>query len=271
MNETVQPTLTPPVGRGVHLISKYTHCSTEYVRRQKESRDESTSAAPGHAWRTRPPSDAPCRSRSCPARTSRTGPSARSASAFRLGGRADRRPGRQSSSTRSPSEHSCRPHVHTREDEFSIVTAGAIGFRSGADEVVLEAGGYIAKPRGELHTMWNAGDVEARMIEVITPAGFERFFEELADLVDRPARRTRRPGAARRVVRAVPRPELGAGADGEVRPRLAVRLTGGGQPRSLYSSRSRRPMIIFWMSLVPSPMSSIGASRYSRSISYSLE
>jgi quercetin dioxygenase-like cupin family protein len=76
------------------------------------------------------------------------------------------------------------PHVHTREDEFSIVTAGAIGFRSGADEVVLEAGGYITKPRGELHTMWNAGDVEARMIEVITPAGFERFFTGLADLVD---------------------------------------------------------------------------------------
>src|SRR5690349_12134025 len=75
------------------------------------------------------------------------------------------------------------PHAHTREDEFSIVTAGAIGFRSGADEVVLEAGGYISKPRGELHTMWNAGDTEARMIEVITPAGFERFFRELADLV----------------------------------------------------------------------------------------
>lgn len=75
------------------------------------------------------------------------------------------------------------PHIHTLEDEFSIVTAGAIGFRSGPDEVVLEAGGYITKPRGELHTMWNAGDTEARMIEVITPAGFERFFRELADLV----------------------------------------------------------------------------------------
>src|SRR5450631_621926 len=73
------------------------------------------------------------------------------------------------------------PHVHTREDEFSIVTAGAIGFRSGSDEVVLEAGGYICKPRGELHTMWNAGPVEARMIEVITPSGFERFFRELAE------------------------------------------------------------------------------------------
>jgi quercetin dioxygenase-like cupin family protein len=75
------------------------------------------------------------------------------------------------------------PHVHTREDEFSIVTAGAIGFRSGADEVVLEAGGYISKPRGELHTMWNAGPVEARMIEIITPAGFERFFFELAEMI----------------------------------------------------------------------------------------
>jgi len=74
------------------------------------------------------------------------------------------------------------PHVHTREDEFSIVTAGAIGFRSGSDEVVLETGGYITKPRGELHTMWNAGPDEARMIEVITPAGFERFFLELADV-----------------------------------------------------------------------------------------
>jgi quercetin dioxygenase-like cupin family protein len=75
------------------------------------------------------------------------------------------------------------PHVHTREDEFSIVTAGAIGFRSGTDEVTLEAGGYISKPRGELHTMWNAGSEEARMIEIITPAGFERFFLELADMI----------------------------------------------------------------------------------------
>ncbi|MDQ1680910.1 MAG: hypothetical protein QOI42_1769 [Frankiaceae bacterium] len=75
------------------------------------------------------------------------------------------------------------PHVHTREDEFSIVTAGSIGFRSGSDEVVLQAGGYIVKPRGELHTMWNAGPDEARMIEVITPAGLERFFFELAEAV----------------------------------------------------------------------------------------
>jgi quercetin dioxygenase-like cupin family protein len=74
------------------------------------------------------------------------------------------------------------PHLHTREDEYSIVTEGEIGFRSGDREVVLGAGGYITKPRGELHTMWNAGPTPARMIEVISPAGFEKYFRDLVDL-----------------------------------------------------------------------------------------
>ena len=71
------------------------------------------------------------------------------------------------------------PHVHTREDEFSIVLEGEIGFRSEDQEVVLEPGGYIVKPRGEVHAMWNAGRTPARMIEVISPAGFEGFFRGL--------------------------------------------------------------------------------------------
>jgi mannose-6-phosphate isomerase-like protein (cupin superfamily) len=74
------------------------------------------------------------------------------------------------------------PHLHTREDEYSIVTEGEIGFRSGDREVVLGSGGYITKPRGELHTMWNAGKTPARMIEVISPAGFEGFFRDMVDL-----------------------------------------------------------------------------------------
>src|SRR5687767_6843210 len=52
------------------------------------------------------------------------------------------------------------PHKHTREDEYSIVTEGEIGFRSGDREAVLGPGGYITKPRGELHAMWNAGSVQ---------------------------------------------------------------------------------------------------------------
>ncbi|MFE2553541.1 cupin domain-containing protein [Streptomyces sp. NPDC059355] len=75
------------------------------------------------------------------------------------------------------------PHLHTREDEYSIVTEGEIGFRSGDRETVLGAGGYITKPRGELHTMWNAGSVPARMIEIISPAGFEHFFREMTEML----------------------------------------------------------------------------------------
>jgi quercetin dioxygenase-like cupin family protein len=79
------------------------------------------------------------------------------------------------------------PHTHTREDEYSIVTEGEIGFRSGDREVVLGAGGYIVKPRGEIHAMWNAGAGPARMIEVISPAGFEDYFRAIADMTARGA------------------------------------------------------------------------------------
>jgi len=74
------------------------------------------------------------------------------------------------------------PHIHNLEDEYSIVLEGEIGFRSNDREVVLGPGGYIIKPRGEVHAMWNAGSTPARMIEVISPAGFEGFFRELSDM-----------------------------------------------------------------------------------------
>jgi len=75
------------------------------------------------------------------------------------------------------------PHRHTLEDEISYVVSGEIGFRSDGKEVSLAAGGYIVKPRGELHSMWNAGGTPARMIEIISPAGFEKYFVELAEAV----------------------------------------------------------------------------------------
>lgn len=74
------------------------------------------------------------------------------------------------------------PHVHTREDEISYVLAGEIGFRSNDAEVVLGAGGCIRKPRDEVHAMWNAGSSPARLVEVITPAGFEGFFHGIVEM-----------------------------------------------------------------------------------------
>ncbi len=76
------------------------------------------------------------------------------------------------------------PHRHNLEDEYSIVLEGEIGFRSEDAETVLGAGGYIIKPRAQVHAMWNAGRAPARMIEIITPAGFEHFFRELVEMTN---------------------------------------------------------------------------------------
>ena len=73
-------------------------------------------------------------------------------------------------------------HRHTREDEYSFVLEGRMGALLG--EEVLEAGpgDLVYKPRDQWHTFWNAGDEPARILEIIAPAGFERFFSELVDL-----------------------------------------------------------------------------------------
>jgi quercetin dioxygenase-like cupin family protein len=75
------------------------------------------------------------------------------------------------------------PHRHTREDEHSIVIEGQIGFRSDDSEVVLGPGGFITKPRGQMHAMWNAGDTPGRIVEIITPGGFETYVRELGELL----------------------------------------------------------------------------------------
>jgi quercetin dioxygenase-like cupin family protein len=77
------------------------------------------------------------------------------------------------------------PHIHHREDEISIVLEGEIGFRSEDKEIVLGSGGYIVKPRGQVHAMWNAGPTPARMIEIISPAGFEELFRTVVGLTER--------------------------------------------------------------------------------------
>src|ERR1700694_815270 len=73
-------------------------------------------------------------------------------------------------------------HRHTREDEYSYVLEGRGGALLGADVLVGGQGDLIFKPRNQWHTFWNAGDEPARILEIISPAGFERFFAELVDL-----------------------------------------------------------------------------------------
>jgi hypothetical protein len=48
---------------------------------------------------------------------------------------------------------------------------------------VIGPGDLIAKPRGLVHAFWNAGDEPARLLELISPAGFEDYFREMAPLL----------------------------------------------------------------------------------------
>ena len=73
-------------------------------------------------------------------------------------------------------------HRHSREDEYSYVVEGKVGALLGDDVVYGEVGDLIFKPRGQWHTFWNAGDEPVRIIEIISPAGFEKYFEEIVDM-----------------------------------------------------------------------------------------
>ena len=73
-------------------------------------------------------------------------------------------------------------HRHGREDEYSYVLEGSIGALLGDSVVIGKPGDLIFKPRNQWHTFWNAGDKPARILEIISPAGFENFFRELVDM-----------------------------------------------------------------------------------------
>lgn len=71
-------------------------------------------------------------------------------------------------------------HRHHREDEYSFVLEGSVGAQLGESVVFGNPGDLILKPRHQWHTFWNAGDAPARILEIISPGGFENYFRELA-------------------------------------------------------------------------------------------
>jgi quercetin dioxygenase-like cupin family protein len=77
-----------------------------------------------------------------------------------------------------------KPHQHSKEDEFSLVLSGYVGARIGDttyEEVA--AGSSIVKPRDIPHAMWNVTDEPARILEIVMPAGLEKYFTELEPIL----------------------------------------------------------------------------------------
>ncbi len=90
-------------------------------------------------------------------------------------------------------EHSLAPralgapvHTHRNEDEYSYVLEGRVGLQLGDDVLEAGPGDVVFKPRSERHAFWNAGDEPARLLDLISPAGFESYFREMAPLLAAP-------------------------------------------------------------------------------------
>ena len=72
-------------------------------------------------------------------------------------------------------------HRHANEDEYSYVLEGRMGAQLGDEVVYAGKGDLVFKPRNQWHTFWNAGDEACRILEIISPGGFEHVFEEMAE------------------------------------------------------------------------------------------
>jgi mannose-6-phosphate isomerase-like protein (cupin superfamily) len=70
-------------------------------------------------------------------------------------------------------------HCHHNEDEYSYVLEGKMGALLGSEVVIANAGSLVRKPRDQWHTFWNAGDEPCRVLEIISPGGFEQMFADV--------------------------------------------------------------------------------------------
>lgn len=77
-------------------------------------------------------------------------------------------------------------HTHTNEDEWTYVLEGEVGLEVGEQLLSARPGDLVLKPRGVPHAFWNPTDEPARMLEVVTPGGFETYFEEIGEILATP-------------------------------------------------------------------------------------
>ena len=73
-------------------------------------------------------------------------------------------------------------HVHHREDEAFYVLEGEIEIQCGENKIRAVPGSFVFAPRGIPHTFRNINSGSSKVLIIATPAGIEKFFEELSEL-----------------------------------------------------------------------------------------
>ena len=88
------------------------------------------------------------------------------------------------------------PHYHRTRDEFFYVLEGELVLRIGDDNHTAPAGTFAFVPRETIHGFHNASAEPATLLVVHHPAGFERFLEEMQQLLARNGSREERAALA---------------------------------------------------------------------------
>jgi mannose-6-phosphate isomerase-like protein (cupin superfamily) len=77
------------------------------------------------------------------------------------------------------------PHIHEGEDEAFYVLEGELKVRIGERTMQAISGSFAFVPRGTIHTFSNPGSKPAKALVIVSPAGFEKAFEEMAEVAPR--------------------------------------------------------------------------------------
>jgi quercetin dioxygenase-like cupin family protein len=72
------------------------------------------------------------------------------------------------------------PHVHRDEDECFYIVAGQVSIQVDGQTFDGRPGSWVVIPRGTVHSFALESD-EVTMLVLFTPAGFERFFQEMSE------------------------------------------------------------------------------------------
>ena len=73
------------------------------------------------------------------------------------------------------------PHIHHFEDESFYILQGTVTVQAGGKTLQASPGDFIHIPRGTVHSFRNEGNVDARLLTTVSPAGpagLEKFFAE---------------------------------------------------------------------------------------------
>lgn len=74
-------------------------------------------------------------------------------------------------------------HIHERLEETWYVLDGELRFQVGDDTFTAGPGAWVFVPPRVAHAFANRAEAPARFLLIMSPAGFDRYFDELAEIL----------------------------------------------------------------------------------------